>query len=186
MTKPFQNGFLFHRTRQADQQQQPGLQAANLQYPPLAQVPQPYLYHPVVNNRTGSPLLSDFGESTRTSHSDGSISGLDSENNGTTATSSRSSWTSLEARFVIESVKNHYSKFTSTKSSARKKSVWESIFKEFEDLCAENGVESTKSINQVKDKWRALLDRYQTVCDHNKQMGRDPKKFEFYFDIDEF
>ena len=149
----------------------------------LAQVPQPHIYHPSINPRAGSPLLGDHDlcESAGTSRSD-----LDSENNGATASSSRSCWSSTEARCVIESVKNHYQKLTTTKSSVGKSSVWKSIFKEFEGLCAENGVDSTKTVMQVKDKWRALLDRYKAVCDHNKQTGRDPKKFEFYFDIDEF
>ena len=77
-------------------------------------------------------------------------------------------------------------KITATKSSHGKKSVWQSIFEEFQSLCEENNAVTTKTINQTKEKWRILLDRYKAVSDHNKQTGHDPKTFEFFEDIDEF
>ena len=100
--------------------------------------------------------------------------------------SSRCNWPATETRCLIESIKQHYARLTATKSSHGKKSVWQSIFEEFQSLCEENNAVTTKTINQTKEKWRILLDRYKAVSDHNKQTGHDPKTFEFFEDIDEF
>ncbi|CAH3014083.1 unnamed protein product [Porites evermanni] len=98
----------------------------------------------------------------------------------------RTSWEPAEVRSLIAAYRDNYDRVTSTKSSHGKKSVWDSIMKDFLSLCSDAGIGTEKTLVQVKEKWRSFFDKYKAVKDNNNKTGRDRRTFEFYDEIDEF
>lgn len=162
----FHNGYLFNRLRtQTALPKNPVAFPFDFQYHPRQYMfaPQPQ------SNHRRSPVPNHHGENSSSESVDSTSS--EAGKNGTSAVStSRCNWIYAKSKFVIESIKHHYAQLGGT-SSAGKQLVWESIFAEFQALCAENSVVSNKNANQVKEKWRTLLDRYKHVSDHNKLLN---------------
>ena len=71
-------------------------------------------------------------------------------------------------RSLIAAYRANYDRLKSTKSSHRKKSVWDSIMEDFVSSCSGAGIESEKTLVQIKEKWRSLCDKYTAAKDHKK------------------
>ena len=74
----------------------------------------------------------------------------------------------IEVRSLIAAYRANYDRLKPTKSSHRKKSVWDSIMEDFVSSCSDAGIESEKTLVQIKEKWRSLCDKYKAAKDHKK------------------
>ena len=82
------------------------------------------------------------------------------------------SWENIEIRSLVAAYRADYDRLKSTKSSHRKKNVWDSIMDDFLSLCGDASIESVKTLVQIKEKWRSLFDkskpRKTTTTRHRK------------------